>query len=325
MTSTANGNGKTRADLTKFAWLSIAAAILTIGLKAGAYFITGSVGLLSDAAESTVNLVAAIVALVALRVAAQPHSARHHYGRTKAEYLSAGVEGIMIFIAAIFIIWTAVDRLLNPEPIHDVGVGLGISVVASIVNGSVAWVLMKAGREHNSITLIADGKHLLTDVWTSVGVLVGVLLVAVTGWLPLDPIVALLVGLNIIWTGSRLVSASLDGLLDHAMNEEELGRLRSVLHEYVTDEVHFHSIRTRVAGHLTFIDMHMLVPGGWTVQQSHDRVEEIENRLRQEFGGAEILMHVEPIEDPASYEGDYPGLETTWGLNPAVPHTLPED
>ncbi len=186
-----------RPDLTKFAWMSVAVAVTTIALKSGAYLLTGSVGLLSDAAESIVNLVAAIVALVALRVAAQPHDAQHHFGHSKAEYFSAAVEGLMIFVAAVFIIWTAFQRILHPTELENVGIGLAISVGASALNGWVAFILMRAGRVHRSVTLVADGKHLLTDVWTSVGVVLGVLAVGLTGWLRLDPIIALLVGLNI--------------------------------------------------------------------------------------------------------------------------------
>lgn len=198
----------TRPDLTRYARLAIGAAVVTIALKSGAYLLTGSVGLLSDAAESVVNLVAAVVALVALRVAAQPFDADHHFGHSKAEYFSAALEGIMIFVAAAFILWTSVQRFLNPEPLQNVGIGLVNSVAAAVVNGIVAVVLMRAGRRHRSITLVADGKHLLTDVWTSAGVVVAVVLVALTGWLRLDPIIAFLVGCNIIWTGWQAKLAS---------------------------------------------------------------------------------------------------------------------
>ena len=307
---------KTREDLTRFAWLSIATAIATIALKTGSYFLTGSVGLLSDAAESTVNLVAAIVALVALRVAAQPPAEHHHFGRTKAEYLSAAVEGIMIFVAAAFIIYAAVGRLLDPQPLEQVGIGLAISVVASLLNGAVAVVLMRAGKEHKSITLTADGKHLLTDVWTSVGVLVGVSLVAVTGWLPLDPIIAILVGINIIWTGWHLISQSLDGLMDHAMTPEEHEKLTKVLSEFDCPETRFHSVRTRVAGHLAYIDMHVLVPGEWSVQRGHDLVEQVEAAISTVFPDAEVLTHLEPLDDPRAYEGYYPGISTGNGHEP---------
>lgn len=301
---------QTRADLSKFAWLSIAVAVATISLKAGAYLLTGSVGLLSDAAESIVNLVAAIVALVALKVAAQPFDDKHHFGHTKAEYFSAAVEGLMIFVAAVYIIWTAAQRIVHPTSLENVGIGLGISVFASALNGAVAVVLMRAGRQHRSVTLVADGKHLLTDVWTSVGVVVGVLLVGLTGWLRLDPIIALLVGANIIWTGWHLISDALEALMDRAMDDEDHARLSAVLDGFETPQTVFHHVRTRVAGHRQFIYMHVLVPGEWTVQQGHDLVETIEAKLSAEFPDAEVMTHMEPLEDPRSYEQHFPGLPT---------------
>lgn len=297
-----------RPDLTRYAWLSIGAAIVTIVLKSGAYLLTGSVGLLSDAAESTVNLVAAIVALVALRVAAQPSDEKHHFGHSKAEYFSAAIEGIMIFVAAAFILWTSVERFLNPVPLENVGIGLVISVGASAINGAVAVVLLRAGRAHRSITLVADGKHLMTDVWTSAGVVVGVLLVSLTGWLRLDPVIAFLVGCNIIWTGWHLIRASVDGLMDHALSPEEHDRLVAILDEFDSDQVRFHSVQTRVAGHTRFISMHVLLPGTWSIQQGHDLVERLETRLVAEFEHAQVLTHMEPIEDPRSYEDVLPGL-----------------
>lgn len=301
-------NASARRDLTRFAWLSIAAALVTIGLKSGAYLLTGSVGLLSDAAESLVNLVAAIVALVALKVAAQPFDEDHHFGHSKAEYFSAAVEGAMIFVAAIFIIWSAIQRLLAPAPLENVGVGLAISVAASALNGIVGMVLIRAGRRYHSITLEADGKHLLTDVWTSVGVVVGVLLVVLTGWLPLDPIVALLVGANIIWTGWHLISASIEGLMDHALTGDEHDQLLAVLDEFESDAVRFHTIRTRVAGHRQYVSLHLLAPGSWTIQKGHDLTVQLEARLHEVLENVEVLIHLEPIEDPRSYEEEFPGL-----------------
>lgn len=299
-----------RPDLTRYAWMSIAIAIATIGLKAGAYLVTGSVGLLSDAAESIVNLVAAIVALVALRVAAQPYDSEHHFGHSKAEYFSAAVEGLMIFVAALYIIVTAVDRIVHPAPLENVGVGLAISVVASALNGWGAYLLIRAGRQHRSVTLVADGKHLLTDVWTSVGVVAGVLLVGLTGWLRLDPIIALLVGANIIWTGWHLISEALDALMDRSMSDEEHTRLSALLDEFEDRDTTFHHVRTRVAGHRQFIYMHVLVPGAWTVQAGHDLLERIESRISGEFPDAEVMTHLEPLEDPRSYESHFPGLPT---------------
>jgi cation diffusion facilitator family transporter len=294
-------------DLTRYAWLSIAAAVTTIALKSGAYLVTGSVGLLSDAAESGVNLVAAFVALVALTIAARPPDHDHQFGHTKAEYFAAAIEGIMIFVAAVFIIWAAVERFVRPEPIDNVGTGLAVSVVASVVNGVVAFVLVRAGRRHRSVTLVADGQHLYTDVWTSAGVVVGVALVWLTGWLRLDPIVAFLVGLNIVWTGSKLIRRSVDGLMDKALSPAAQARLTAVLDSLSGDEVRFHAVRTREAGRRHFVSMHVLVPGSWTVQQGHDLLEDVEARLREEFEDIVVDTHLEPIEDPRSYDdGEVP-------------------
>lgn len=296
-----------RTNLEKFAWLSIAAALATIALKTGAWYVTDSVGLLADAAESIVNLVAAVAMLIALRVAARAADDNHHYGHSKAEFFSAAVEGGMIFVAASFIIWQSITRLLDPQPIEQAGIGLAISVVASIINGAVAFVLLRAGRRHRSITLRADGHHLLTDVWTSVGVLIGVLLVVVTGIDRLDPIVAMLVGLNIIWTGWKLISESGRGLMDEALEPEVNAAIAAALDARRTDDIDFHGLRTRGAGHLSFAEMHVLVPGSWSVRRAHDVVEDLERSLQEEFEDLDITSHIEPREDPRSYDdfGDY--------------------
>lgn len=300
-----------RVDLSKYAWLSIAAALATLLLKTGAWWITGSVGLLSDAAESTVNLVAAIVALIALKLAAKPADEAFHYGRTKAEYFSAAVEGVMIFLAAMAIIGFAIERLLNPQPLAEVGIGLLISVIASLINGAVAMVLLRAGKAHRSITLRADGKHLMTDVITSAGVLVGVGLVWLTGWGWLDPVVALLVGLNILWTGWKLLAESSRGLLDEALPEEERRRITSIMERATGDQVEFHAVRTRVSGARSFLEFHMLVPGKWSVQRGHDHMEDLIDELVAEVPGLQVLGHLEPIEDPRSYDDIELGGERT--------------
>lgn len=291
-----------RRSLTAFAWLSVAAAVTTIALKTGAWLLTGSVGLLSDAAESVVNLVAAFVALVALHVAARPADEDHHFGHAKAEYFSAAIEAIMIFVAAVVIIVTSVQRFLHPQELENVGIGLAVSAVATAVNGAVGVVLLRAGRRYRSLTLVADGKHLLTDVWTSVGVVVGVLAVALTGWLRLDAVVAFAVGVNILVTGWRLLATSVDGLMDHALPDEEHARIIAVLDRFTTSEVHFHALRTRESGHVRFVTFHVLVPGDWSVRQGHDLVEEVEAAVRATLEHVEILAHLEPSEDPRSYE-----------------------
>jgi cation diffusion facilitator family transporter len=293
------------AGLTRFAWLSIAAAVVTITLKASAYLLTGSVGLLSDAAESVVNLVAAVVALIALRVAARPADWNHHYGHGKAEYFSAGIEGLMIFVAAAVILVSAVDRFLHPSAIESVGIGLAISTVASVVNGAVGLLLVRAGRAHRSVTLTADGKHLLTDVWTSVGVIVGVFLVALTGWQRLDPVVAALVGVNILVTGYRLVSQSVTSLLDAALPEPDLARLTAVLDGLRTPDVDFADLRTRESGQHRFVSLTLLVPGSWTVERAHDVADDVEAAIAADLTGTDVQTHIEPqLRRPAGTAGD---------------------
>lgn len=290
-------------NLTRFAWLSIAAAVTTIALKSGAYYVTGSVGLLSDALESFINLAAAIIALWILKVAAQPPDEKHAFGHGKVEYFSSGIEGALIFIAALSIAYTAVERLLNPQPLEQIGVGLVISLVATAINLIVARILLRAGRENHSIVLEADGHHLMTDVWTSVGVVIGVGLVTLTGWWRLDPIVAILVAVNILWSGGNLIKRSVLGLIDTSLPPEIHEKIVKILDEYVKREkIDYHALRTRQSGSHKFIDLHILVPGEWTVQKGHDLVEEIENALLKEIGNVSVLSHLEPIEDPISYE-----------------------
>ena len=289
-------------SLTRFAWLSIAAAVVTITMKAGAYFLTGSVGLLSDALESVVNLVAAVVALVALSVAAREPDEERAYGYQKAEYFSSGTEGGLILVAAVGIIVTAVDRLRNPAALEAVGWGLVVSALASVVNLGVAVRLRRAGTMYQSITLEADARHLMTDVWTTAGVIVGVGVVALTGWLWLDPIVALAVGLNIVRSGVDLVRRSVLGLLDTAILPVERARLQSVLESYRERGMTWHAVRTRQAGARRFVSLHVLVPGDWTVQRGHDLLEELENDIRAALSNVTVFTHLEPVEDPVSWE-----------------------
>jgi cation diffusion facilitator family transporter len=290
------------ARLFRLLWLSVAAAVATISLKTLAWLLTGSVGLLSDAAESVVNLVAAIVALVALRWAAKPADEDHAYGHAKAEYFSAGVEGALIFVAAAAIAVAATARLLDPRAIEQVGVGLAVSAAASAINLAVALVLLRAGRAHRSIALEADGRHLMADVWTSVGVIVGVAAVAATGWERLDPIIALLVAANILVTGSKLVRRSIGGLMDQALSGPELQTIQQVLEPFESEGVRFHALRTRQAGRRAFISTHVLVPRAWTVQRGHDEAERVEAALRDRLPYATVFTHLEPLEDPRSYD-----------------------
>lgn len=290
-----------RRSLQRYALLSIAAALATIGLKGGAYYVTGSVGLLSDALESLVNLVAAVVALIALAVAARPEDEDHAYGHTKAEYLSSGFEGAMVLVAAVSIIYTAVRRLVVPQPLEAVGLGLVISVVASIINFATARVLFSAGRRHDSITLEADAHHLMTDVWTSVGVIAGVALAAATGWERLDPLIALAVGANIIRIGIELLHRSMLGLIDTALPESTRADITRILERHQAEGAQYHALRTRQAGARRFISFHVLVPGDWSVQRGHDLLERIEDEVRAAVPNSTVFTHLEPIEDPASF------------------------
>ena len=291
-----------RRSLGRFAWLSIAAAVATILLKAFAYWLTGSVGLLSDALESFVNLAGALMALAMLSLAARPADDNHAYGHGKAEYFSSGVEGGLILIAATSIAVAAVDRLLHPRALEQVGIGLAVSVVASVINLGVSLVLMRAARQYDSITLRANAHHLMTDVWTSAGVLVGVVAVVATGWLWLDPVVALAVAANIVWTGVRIVHASVLGLMDTALPEAERATITAVLDRFVSDEVNYHALRTRQAGPRRFVSVHVLVPGAWSVAQGHELAERIEAELRACLPMVSALTHVEPLEDPAAHD-----------------------
>ncbi|MFR9705526.1 cation diffusion facilitator family transporter [Corynebacterium striatum] len=281
--------------LERFMKLSIATAVLTIVLNVLAAMLTGSVGFLSDALESGVNLVAAVVGFIALRIAAKPADANHQFGHGKAEYVSALVEGAMIFVAAALIIYTSALRLLNPQPLEQPGIGLALSTLASVLNLAVGLVLLKAGKKYRSATLRADGHHLLTDVWTSVGVLVGIALVALTDWLWLDPIVAFAVGINILWTGYKLLKESLSSLLSESLPKEEHAELDARLTELEEEfGVLFTSRRTIASGRQRLVYLTMDVPGEWTVLAAHDIADRIEDNIDELFPGAEVFIHVEP-------------------------------
>ncbi len=286
--------------LKRYAWLSIAAALATILLKGWAWWLTGSVGLLSDALESFVNLAGAMMALAMLSLASQPADDNHAHGHGKAEYFSSAFEGLLIFLAAVGIAYTAIERLLNPQPLEAVGVGLGVSVAASIINLITSRILMDVGHRYKSIALEADAHHLMTDVWTSVGVIVGVGLVWASGWLWLDPVIALLVALNIVWTGWQLLQRSAAGLMDVSIPEADIRAIEDILDRYRRQELEFHALRTRQAGTRAFISFHLLVPGRWSVQQGHDWSERIEADIRQAIPYAHITTHLEPKEDPLS-------------------------
>ncbi len=291
-----------RRSLTRYAWLSIAVAIGAIALKAAAWAFTGSVGLLSDALESLVNLAGALMALWMLLVASRQPSEAFNFGYGKAEYFSNVVEGTLIVLAAASIAWAALPRLFDPQPLEQVGAGLAISMVASGLNYVTAVVLQRAGRHHRSVTLEGNARHLMTDVWTSVGVLAAVGAVQLTGWLVLDPVIALAVAVNIVWAGVSMVRRSVGGLLDRAWPDDEQKALHAVLSPYQREGIAFHAIRTRVAGAQRFVSMHVLVPGDWSVQRGHELLERIEEDVRGAVRGTAIVTHLEPLEDPASWD-----------------------
>jgi cation diffusion facilitator family transporter len=291
-----------RLSLRRFAWLSIVAAVATISLKTVAYLLTGSVGLLSDALESLVNLVTAVLALWMLTIAARPPDEDHAYGHDKAEYFSSGIEGTLILVAAVSIIASAVPRLLAPQPLEQVGLGLTLSVIASAINAGVAWVLLQAGRRYRSITLEADAHHLLTDVWTSAGVLIGIGAVAFTGWQILDPIIALFVAINIVWAGVKLLRRSVQGLMDTAITAEHRQSVQRVLTQYEAEGVHHHALRTRQSGGRNFVEFHVLVPGWWSVKQGHTMLEHMESDIRKAVPQVTVFTHLEPDNDPASWQ-----------------------
>jgi cation diffusion facilitator family transporter len=288
--------------LTRFAWLSIAAAVVTIALKFGAFVVTGSVGLLSDALESVVNLAAAMMALAMLTVAARPPDEEHAYGHSKAEYFASSFEGALILVAAASIAWSSVQRLFDPQPVRDPLLGIAISIAASLVNLGVALMLRRAGRRYRSIALEADSHHLITDVWTSVGVVIGVGAVALTGWNWLDPVIAMLVALNVVWIGVGLMRRSALGLLDTAIPEEDRAAVLRILDAYADEGAEYHALRTRQAGVRRFVSLHVLVPGAWTVQRGHELLERMEEDIRRAVPESVVFTHLEPIEDPVSFE-----------------------
>jgi cation diffusion facilitator family transporter len=293
---------ESRSFLKRYAWFSIAAAVATIGLKLAAWLLTGSVGLLSDALESGVNLVGGIMALAMLEVASRPADEDHPFGHSKAEYFSSGIEGTLILFAAMAIAYAAVQRLLHPKVLEQPGLGLAISVAASLINLFIALIILRAGKKYDSITLRANAHHLLTDVWTSAGVLVGVVMVVLTGWQWLDPGVAILVAANIVWTGVRIVRASILGLMDTVLPPEELAKIHHVLEPHKQTGVQYHALCTRQSGSERFISLHVLVPGEWSVQRGHDLIERIEADIRSTLAHATVFTHIEAKEDPAAWD-----------------------
>jgi cation diffusion facilitator family transporter len=286
-----------RENLTRFAWLSIGAAVVTIALKSAAYYFTGSVGLLSDALESLINLAAAVVALLTLRIAAQPADEEHAFGHDKAEYFSSGIEGTLIFIAALSIAYTSIGRLLAPQPLEQLGIGLIVSGAATVVNLIVARILLRAGKNHHSLVLEADGHHLMTDVWTSIGVVIGVGLVNLTGWLRLDPVVAILVAVNIIWTGFGLIKRSVLGLMDTAVAPEIQNTAEEVLKKYAEKEgITYENFRSRQSGMKKFFYVDIQFPNDWTIHKVHSIADRIEIEISEKIPNSTVFSHLESFE-----------------------------
>lgn len=290
-----------QTPLSKFLYLSIAAAIATILLKFYAYYITGSIGFMSDALESFVNLFAAVFGLVMLNISQRPADEGHEYGHSKAEYFSSAMEGALILIAAFSIIRSAIPRLMEPKPLENLNTGLLFSLLASVVNLVVGLTLIKNGKEKRSLLLEADGRHLMTDVWTSVGVIAGIVIVKFTGWLIIDPVIAIVVALNIIYTGYKLISRSASGLMDATIPEEDLRKIRVYLDSLQEKQIEYHSLMTRTAGQRKFISLHLLVPGEWTVKQGHDWADQVEETIIGLFDEpVTVSTHIEPVGDPSS-------------------------
>ncbi|MGI4876047.1 MAG: cation diffusion facilitator family transporter [Janthinobacterium lividum] len=283
-----------RNTVQKLAAGSIAVALVVLGLKYLAYAITGSVAFYSDAIESIINVVTALAAFAAVRISARPADAGHPYGHSKVEYFSAVLEGVLIIVASLAILHEAYGAFLRPHPIHAPVRGLVVSSVATAINGIWCYVLLSRGRRERSPSLVADGTHLLTDVYSSGGVVVGVILVAVTGWQPLDPIVAALVAVNIVWSGWSLIRESLDGLMDAAMPPADVARVEAIIDRAMTGAIEAHDLRTRHAGRLTFIDFHLVVAGDSTVDASHEICDRIEAALKNAFPDTTVSIHVEP-------------------------------
>jgi cation diffusion facilitator family transporter len=289
-------------SLRRFAALSILAAVTTIGMKSAAYLLTGSVGLLSDALESGVNLLAAVTAYFSLWYSARPADETHTFGHEKIEYFASGLEGVLILVAGLGTAGYAVERLIRPQPLQALELGTGIALAATLVNLVVARTLLRVGRANNSVVLEADGHHLMTDVFTSAGIVGGLALVTLTGVTVLDPLLAIFVGLNILRTGVRLMRRSFNGLMDHSLPNDEQKKLRDAIRALLPEGTDFHALRTRQAGATTFAEFHLLVSGGMSVRDAHKLAHAVEDQLRGAMPGLAVTIHIEPIEDESSWE-----------------------
>lgn len=290
---------------SRYAWLSIAASLVTMALKFGAFFLTGSVGLFSDAVESVVNLTAGLIALIAIVMAQRPADRSHAYGHGKVEYFSSGAEGILVCLAAAGIALASIRRFMDPQPLESLGVGMVVAVAAGLVNFITARIMLRAAQEYDSIVLEADARHLLTDVWTSAGLVcaLAVMYAAPPSWQVIDPVLGIVLAVHISWTGIGLVRRSVGGLMDEGLPQEDIERIAGVIARIGGEQSGFHALRTRKAGSARFIDFHLLVPGTMTVQHSHDLCTAMETELDGMWPGTQVTIHVEPREDYVSFDG----------------------
>jgi cation diffusion facilitator family transporter len=297
----------------RMAVLSIATSLVTLALKFGAYFLTGSVSLLSDALEAFVNLAAGMIALGALTIAARPADADHSYGHDKAEYFASGVEGVLILFAAGSIVYAAVPRLFAPQPLEHLGIGLGIAVIAAAANYATARLMLDVARRHDSITIEADAQHLMTDVWTTAAVVAGLLIVwFMPAWHILDPLLAVAVAVHIVATGIDLLRRSTNGLMDSALPAEEIERIERVIGAHLPPQAKFQAMRTRKSGARRFIEFNLLVPGATAVRDAHGLCDRLEDAIQDELPNASVLIHVEPGESrggAAAHPDALPGHE----------------
>ncbi|MBI5277490.1 MAG: cation transporter [Burkholderiales bacterium] len=284
--------------------VSVFVAMVTIALKSLAWWLTGSVGLLSDAMESFVNLASAAFALLMVKIAMQPADVEHPYGHHKAEYFSSGFEGLLILVAALGIIWAAVQRLFNPQGLEQLGLGLALSVVSSAINGALAWVMLQAARVNRSIAVEADARHLLTDVWTSAGVVVGVALVAVTGWLWLDAAVAIGVALNILREGAHLMWRSSQGLMDRALEPEVMAVVEKTLAQFAHPTIRFDHLSSRRSGQRRFIDLHMHMPASWTLGRAAALRTSVEQALMSAVPGLRATIQLLPSDVESHFDDE---------------------
>lgn len=291
-----------RKSLAPIVWFSIIASILTISIKSAAYYITSSVGFLSDAMESFINLAAGILAFVMLTIAARPPDKEHPFGHDKAEYFSSLIEGVLIVLAAIGIVYAAINRMYHPRQLDELNMGMLLSFLASLINLATSRILLHYGRKHNSITLEADSQHLMTDVWTTVGIIFGILLVKLTNWQLLDPLMAIAVAISIVYTGTKIIIRSTDGLMDTKLSEKELIVIRQILTRYKVEEIDYHALYTRQASSKRFISFHLLFPGDFTIYKAHEISKKIEKEIKAEFPYSDIFIHLEPINDPDAFD-----------------------